>query len=59
MNPEDKERLEACIAEAADILYRNTCSVDLEQDFEKLEKTVRDQILLHVSPKIALFLSKK
>ena len=46
MTPEDKERLEACIAEAADILYRNTSSKDLELDFEMLEKTIRDKICM-------------
>ena len=40
-------------------MYRNTCSTDLEQDFERLEKTIRDQILLHVTPKIALFFIQK
>ena len=59
MNPEDKERLEACIAEIADILYRNSSRSDLQQDFEHLENTIRQKILLHVSPKIALFFIKK
>ncbi|NER34670.1 MAG: ISKra4 family transposase [Oscillatoria sp. SIO1A7] len=59
MNPEDKERLDACITEVAEILYRNSSSSDLQQDFEHLEQTIRQKILLHVSPKIALFFIQK
>lgn len=59
MNSEDKKRLDACLNEAAEILYRNTCSEDLETDFERLENTIREKILLHVSPKIALFFIQK
>ena len=59
MNPEDKERLETCITEIADILYRNSSSSDLQQDFEHLENTIREKILLHVSPKSAFFYQKK
>lgn len=58
MNPEESQRLEACIQEAAAILYRNTPSSELKT-LESIEKTVREQILQHVSPKIALFLSAK
>ncbi len=58
MTPEESQRLEACIQEAAAILYRNTPSGELKT-LERIEKTVREQILQHVSPKIALFLSAK
>jgi len=58
MTPEESQRLEACIQEAAAILYRNTPSGELKT-LESIEKTVREQILQHVSPKIALFLSAK
>ncbi len=58
MTPEESQRLEACIQEAAAISYRNTHKSEL-QTLESIEKTVRDQILQQVSPKIALFLSVK
>ncbi len=58
MTPEESQRLQACIQEAAAILYRNTASGELKT-LESIEKTVREQILQHVSPKIALFLSAK
>ena len=58
MTPEESQRLEACIQEAATILYRNTPKNKLKT-LESIEKTVREQIIQHVSPKIALFLSAK
>lgn len=58
MTPEESQRLEACIQEAAAILYCNTPKNELTS-LESIEKTVRQQILQHVSPKIALFLSDK
>jgi hypothetical protein len=56
MTPEDTQRLEACLLEAAEILYRNTPSEELT-NFESLEKVVRKKMLEQVSPKIAFFLS--
>ena len=58
MNPEDSQRLEACLLEAAEILYRNTQPEELA-NFESLEKAVRTKMLEQVSPKIAFFLSNK
>ncbi len=58
MTPEEAQRLEACIQEAAAILYRNTPNSELK-NLESIEKTVRAQILQNISPKIALFLSAK
>lgn len=58
MTPEDSQRLEACLQEAAEILYRNTRSEELT-NFESLEKVVRTKMLEQVSPKIAFFLLKK
>lgn len=46
MNPEDCQRLEACLLEAAEILYRNTQTSDLTS-FESLEKAVRTKVLEH------------
>lgn len=58
MTPEDSRRLEACLQEAAEILYRNTPAYELT-NFESLEKAVRTKMLEQVSPKIAFFLSNK
>ena len=58
MTPEDSQRLEACLLEAAEILYRNTAIEELTT-FESLEKAVRTKVLEQVSPKIAFFLSNK
>lgn len=58
MTPEEQERLEAAVKEIAAILYKNTSPFELET-LEGIEKTVRWQMLEHVSPKIAFFLSNK
>lgn len=56
MTPEDQARLEACTAEIADILYRNS-NQDRLNSLEGIEQTVRQQMLQEVSPRVALFLS--
>lgn len=56
MTPEDQARLEACTAEIAEILYRNSDSEGLDS-LEGIEQTVRQQMLEEVSPRVALFLS--
>ena len=58
MTPEEKERLAAHIQEIAKILYKNTPPEKIET-FEGIEYSVREQVLDHVSPKIAFFLSEK
>lgn len=58
MNPEKQARLQACLQELASILYEQTNSADLK-NLESIEKTVRAQMLEHVSPQIALFLSRR
>lgn len=58
MKTEDSQRLEACLQEAAEILYRNTAAEELK-NFESLEKVVRTKMLEQVSPKIAVFLLNK
>ena len=58
MNPEKQERIQACLTELASLLYEETNQSELT-DLESIEKTVRQQILEHVSPQIALFLSNK
>lgn len=58
ITPEEQLRLSACIEEIAQILYKNTASEEIAT-LEGLEKVVRQQMLEYVSPKVALFLSKK
>ena len=58
MTPEKQERLRACLQELAALLYEETNPRELS-DLESIEKTVRTQMLEHVSPQIALFLSSK
>jgi hypothetical protein len=56
MTPEEQERLQACTQEIAGILYRNSDKPKLKT-LEGIERTVRQQMLEHVSPEVALFLS--
>lgn len=56
MTPEEQERLRACTQEIAEILYRNSDKAGLKT-LEGIEQTVRQQMLEHVSPEVALFLS--
>ena len=56
MTPEEIKRLKACSQEVAEILYRNTAESELN-DLDGIEKSVRRQMLEHVSPEVALFLS--
>jgi hypothetical protein len=58
ISPEEQLRLSACIEEIAQILYKNTASEEIAT-LEGLEKVVCQQMLEYVSPKVALFLSKK
>jgi len=58
MTPEEAQRVQACIQEIAAILYKNTDPTQLTS-LEGIETTVRQQMLEHVSPNIALFLSNK
>lgn len=56
MTPEEQERLRACTQEIAEILYRSSDKQVLKT-LEGIEQTVRQQMLEHVSPNVALFLS--
>jgi hypothetical protein len=58
MTPEEKKELDAHVKAIAKILYKNTPPEKIET-FEGIETAVRDQVLEHVSPKIAFFLSEK
>lgn len=58
MSPEDKQALEHYAREIAKILHRNTPTETITT-LEGIEKTVRGEILEHVSPEIGVFLSNK
>ena len=58
MTPEKQERLKACLQDLATLRYEETDKSELT-DLESIEKTVRQQMLEHVGPEIALFLSCK
>ena len=58
MTPAERLELEACLFRASEIIYNNSDTDSLET-LADIEITVRNQVLEHVSPKIALFLSKK
>ncbi|NJL41590.1 MAG: ISKra4 family transposase [Leptolyngbyaceae cyanobacterium SM1_4_3] len=54
MTPEAIERIKVCSQEIAEILYRNTRESELN-DLDGIEKSVRRQMLEHVSPEVAPF----
>lgn len=58
MTPEEAQRLQECVREIAAILYKDTPTEELTS-LERIEKTVRQQMLAHVSPEVGLFLSSK
>lgn len=58
MTPEKQARLQACLQELATILYEETNPTELK-NLESIEKIVRQQMLEHISPQIALFLSSR
>ena len=57
MTPKDQQALSSHAREIAKILHRNA-PAEAIKTLEGIEKTVRGQLLDHVSPEIALFLSK-
>lgn len=57
MTPEQQERLNACIREAASILYEAT--EQQMQNLEDIERVVRNHLLQEVGPEIGHFLSNK
>lgn len=54
----DRERLQACVRESAEILYRNTPQSEL-RDQGSIEQAVREHMLTEVSPSVGIFLSKQ
>jgi hypothetical protein len=55
LEPKEQERLEECVQEIAEILYRNTPASDLN-DLESIERAVRGHMLKEVSPRVGVFL---
>lgn len=58
MTPSEKVRIQECVRELSEILYRNT-SPDECQSLEDIEKAVRNHLLESVGPEMAFFLSNK
>ncbi len=54
MTPAEKERLKACAAEIAEILYKNTPDIELSS-LETIEKHIREQWLELVGPEVGFF----
>ena len=58
MTPSEKARVQKCVQELSEILYRSTPS-DECQSLEDIEKVVREHLLESVGPEMAFFLSNK
>ena len=58
MTPEEEKELGEHIKAIGKILYKQTKPEQVET-LAKIEETVRDQVLEHVSPQIGIFLSNK
>jgi hypothetical protein len=58
MNAQEKKRLQACVQEISEILYRNTPPEALTT-LDGIEQAVRQHMLKEVSPRVGFFLSKQ
>lgn len=58
MTPEEEKELTSHIDAIAKILYRQAQPEQIET-LAKIEETVREQTLEHISPRIGFFLSNK
>jgi hypothetical protein len=58
MNAQETKRLEACVQEISEILYRNTPPEEVKT-LDGIEQAVRGHVLKEVSPRIGFFLSKQ
>lgn len=58
MTPEEERELAKHIKAIGKILYKQTKPEQVET-LAKIEETVREQVLKHVSPQIGIFLSSK
>jgi hypothetical protein len=58
MTPSEKARVQECVQELSEILYRNT-PPERCQSFEDIEQSVREHLLESIGPDMAFFLSNK
>ena len=58
MTPEEEKELNEYINAIGKILYKQTKPEQVET-LAKIEETVREQVLEHISPQIGIFLSNK
>ena len=58
MTPEEKKELAEHIKAIGKILYRHAKPEQVES-LGKIEETVREQVLEHISPQIGIFLSNR
>ena len=58
MTPEEKQELDKHINAIGKILYKQT-KPEQVQTLARIEETVREQVLEHISPQIGIFLSDK
>ena len=58
MTPKEEKELTEHVDAIAKILYRQAQPEQIET-LAKIEETVREQTLLHISPRIGFFLSNK
>lgn len=58
MTPQEAQALQAHLEAAAAILFKNTPAEQV-QDFESIERSVRDQVLEQVSPQIGNFFTQR
>lgn len=58
MTPSEKTRVQECVKELSEILYRNTAP-DKCQTLEDIEQAVREHLLESVGPEMAFFLLNK
>ena len=58
MTPEERKELSEHIKAIGKILYKQTKPEQVET-LAKIEETVREQVIEHISPQIGIFLSNK
>lgn len=58
MTPKQKQQLQTHVTEIAKLLHADTAAQGMKMStLTEIEKTVRIQLLTHVSPEIGIFLS--
>ncbi len=58
MTPDKRKKLDEYIDGIAAILYEEACETEVES-LAEIEKTIRDQTLEYITPKIGFFFSKR